>query len=74
MNETEYRPRAKWWGFVAGDFRYLMRYHHTFAIFSKERVLWAAYETKTDKQGVEFALRYFTETIKNDKKEISLQD
>lgn len=63
MKETEYKPRAKWWGFLVGTNsrkkRYLMRYHHCFAVFSKDAVLYANWETKTDKAGVVFAIEYF---------------
>lgn len=64
MKETKYKPRAKWWGFVSGANRYLMRYHHCFAVFSKDAVLYANWETKTDKAGVLFAIKYFKENIK----------
>jgi hypothetical protein len=63
MSETEKRPRAGWWGFVAREtgHRYLMRYHHCFAIFSGGQVLHATWKTITDKRGVEDALRIFEE-------------
>lgn len=64
MNETEFKPRAKWWGFVKDGKRYLCRYNHVFAIFSETEVLYYNYETRTDKAGVEFALKYFTENLK----------
>lgn len=38
-----------------------MRYHHRFAVFSANEVLFSDFETKTDKTGVEFALKYFKE-------------
>jgi hypothetical protein len=61
MNETEFKPRAKWWGFVENGKRYLCRYHHVFACFDlkKKKVEWAKYETITDKRGVAFAVEYF---------------
>jgi hypothetical protein len=62
MTETEFRPRPKWWGFVDGGRRYLMRYHHCFAVFSETEVLSASYQTVTDKRGVEFAVKHFLET------------
>lgn len=61
MGETQFKPRAKWWGYVKDGKRYLMRYHHNFAIFSATEVLFSNYETRTDKAGVEFALKYFKE-------------
>ena len=61
MNETKFRPRPKWWGFVKDGHRYLMRYSHCFAIFNSKEVLYYNYETITDKRGVEFALKYFEE-------------
>jgi hypothetical protein len=65
MNETEFKPRAKWWGFTDGNGkRYLCRYYHVFAIFSKTKVLFSTYETRTDKAGVEFAIKYFNEKLK----------
>ena len=65
MSETEFKPRPKWWGFVDDGKRYLMRYSHCFAIFSRDKVLYSNYETITDKRGVEFALKYFEENKKN---------
>ena len=59
MQETEFKPRAKWWGFVEGGKRYLCRYNHVFAVFSDKEVIQATYETITDKRGVEFAVKYF---------------
>jgi hypothetical protein len=59
MQETEFKPRAKWWGFVKDDTRYLCRYDHLFAIFSKDEVIYKSYQTITDKRGVEFAVKYF---------------
>ena len=59
MSETEFRPRPKWWGFVKEGKRYLCRYSHCFAVFSRSEVLYYDYETITDKRGVEFALKYF---------------
>lgn len=62
MGETEFKPRAKWWGYVdKNNERHLMRYHHRFAVFSATEVLFSNYETRTDKAGVEFAIKYFTE-------------
>ena len=61
MGETQFKPRAKWWGYVKDGKRYLMRYHHNFAIFSATEVLFSTAETKTDKAGVNFAIKYFNE-------------
>ena len=36
----------------------------SFAVFSKDAVLYANWETKTDKAGVLFAIKYFKENIK----------
>jgi hypothetical protein len=64
MNETEYNPRPKWWGYVKDGKRYLMRYNHNFAIFSDTEVEYSDYETVTDKKGVESAIKYFNEKQK----------
>lgn len=61
MGETKFKPRAKWWGYVKDGKRYLMRYHHNFAIFSATEVLFSTSETRTDKAGVNFAIKYFNE-------------
>lgn len=66
MGETEFKPRAKWWGYVSDGKRYLMRYHHNFAIFSANEVLYSNYETRTDKTGVEFAIKYFKQQLAAD--------
>jgi hypothetical protein len=63
MAETEYRPRAKWWGFVHEGHRFLMRYHHCWIIFSETKPIHINYETRTDKEGVLFALKYFKEQL-----------
>lgn len=68
MNETEFKPRAKWWGFVKDGKRYLCRYNHIFAVFSKSKVLFSDWQTRTDKAGVEFAIKYFNEQVEKDKK------
>jgi hypothetical protein len=61
LNEQEFKPKPKWWGFVNDGKRYLMRYHHCFAVFDLNSgdILFYNYETKTDKAGVEFALKYW---------------
>ena len=61
MLETELKPREKWWGFVSktNGYRYLCRYNHIFAVFSRTEVIYSNYQTKTDKIGVEFAIKYF---------------
>ena len=64
MNETEFKPRPKWWGFIHKGKRYLCRYNHIFAIFSDKEVLFKDYQTRTDKAGVEFAIKYFKENLK----------
>jgi regulation of enolase protein 1 (concanavalin A-like superfamily) len=61
MSEKTYKPRPKWWGFVKDGHRYLMRYHHCFAIFTQNEVVYYNYETITDKRGVMFAIKYFEE-------------
>ena len=70
MNETEYKPRAKWWGYVEGNYRFLCRYNHVFAIFEltkgEEKFArpFREIEKRTDKVGVDFAINYFKENIK----------
>ena len=61
LQETEYKPRAKWWGFVKDDKRYLCRYNHIFFVCDKDNILYSNYETITDKRGVEFAIKYFNQ-------------
>jgi hypothetical protein len=61
LQETEYKPRAKWWGFVKDDKRYLCRYNHIFFVCDNNNILYSNYETITDKRGVEFAIKYFNE-------------
>ena len=63
LNETEYKPRKKWWGFVRNGLRYLCRYNHIMCIFEGKKLVYKFYETKTDKVGVEFAIKH----INNDK-------
>ena len=64
MNETKYKPRKGWWGFVKDGKRYLCRYNHIFGIFSDSEILFTNYETRTDKAGVNFAINYFQQKIK----------
>ena len=61
LQETEYKPRAKWWGFVKDGKRYLCRYNHIFFVCDKNEILYVDYETRTDKVGVEFAIKYYNE-------------
>jgi hypothetical protein len=61
LQETEYKPRAKWWGFVKDDKRYLCRYNHIFFVCDKDNIFYYNYETITDKRGVEFAIKYFNQ-------------
>lgn len=64
MSETEYKPRKRWWGFVDTDgTRYLMRYHHVLAAFSDSKILFARYQTITDKRGVQFAIKHFKSSL-----------
>jgi len=64
MNETEFKPRKKWWGFTDSGKRYLCRYNHVMAIFSESEVLFAGWETKTDRAGVENAIEIFNKRKK----------
>ena len=59
MLETEFKPRAKWWGFVKDDKRYLMRYHHTIMVTDRSKILYTFWETRTDKAGLLFAISNF---------------
>lgn len=61
MSETKLLPRARWWGFVYDDNRFLMRYSHCLAIFDTKTLTvdYAAYETKTDRDGVVTALTHW---------------
>lgn len=58
LEETEFKPRKRWWGFVANGRRYLMRYSHCMLVADKGSILYTWHETKTDKLGVEFAIRH----------------
>ena len=64
MNETEFKPRPKWWGFVKDDKRYLCRYNHILGIFNiiTKKIEYYDYETITDKRGVEFAIKYWNDS------------
>jgi hypothetical protein len=64
MQETKFQPRKKWWGFTKDGKRYLCRYNHIFAVFSDTKVLFTDYQTRTDKAGVDFAVKYFNENLK----------
>jgi hypothetical protein len=66
MQETEYKPRKKWWGYVSNTngCRYLCRYNHIFGVFSSKEVIYSNYETVTDKKGVLFAINYFENNLK----------
>ena len=61
LEENRRTPRQGWWGFEEGGHRYLMRYHHRLAVFALDpkAVLYAAYETRTDRRGVEWAINHF---------------
>jgi hypothetical protein len=48
--------------------RYLCRYNHIFAVFSKDKVIFSSWETRTDKAGVEFAIKYFNENVNKNEK------
>lgn len=61
LSETEYKPRAKWWGFVKDGKRYLCRYNHVFFVADKDNIHYAHWETVTDKRGVQFAIKYYNE-------------
>ena len=71
MNETEYKPRAKWWGYVEGNYRFLCRYHHVFAIFelTKGAEMFCrplkGIEKRTDKAGIDFAIKYFKQNVES---------
>jgi hypothetical protein len=62
MNEDS-KPKKRWWGFLKDNKRYLCRYNHILAIFSKTKILYYNYETKTDKTGVMFAINYFQKNL-----------
>lgn len=58
LKETEFKPRKKWWGFVKDGRRFLCRYHHIMAIFENNQPVYTFHETRTDKAGVHFAVKY----------------
>ena len=58
LQETEYKPRPKWWGFVRDSKRYLCRYNHVMCVFKGKELLYSFSETRTDKAGVQFAINY----------------
>jgi hypothetical protein len=59
LQETEFKPRPKWWGFVNDGKRYLCRYNHVFLVMDKDNILYKDYQTVTDKRGVMFAIDYY---------------
>jgi hypothetical protein len=69
LQETEYKPKAKWWGFVKDGKRYLCRYNHVFFVCDENEILYVGIpsiytndnEYRTDKVGVEFAIKYYNE-------------
>lgn len=63
MNETKYKPRARWWGYVDNGVRYLCRYHHVLCIFKDKNNINGYWETKTDKIGVLFAIDYYKQNL-----------
>ena len=70
MNEIEYKPRKRWWGYISEDngFRYLCRYNHIIAVFSDQDLLMHLSEKDlkvTDKRGLLFAINYFNKNLKN---------
>ena len=64
LNETLYKPRTKWWGFRKDGRQFLCRYHHIMCVFEKGLPIHTFYETRTDKTGVMFAIRYMNECSK----------
>jgi hypothetical protein len=37
-------------------------------VFSKDKVIFSSWETRTDKAGVEFAIKYFNENVNKNEK------
>ncbi len=58
LSEKQFRPRAKWWGFQKDGKQILCRYHHVMAIFENGNPTYLFSETRTDKAGVNFAVKY----------------
>lgn len=58
LYETEYRPRAGWWGYADEHYNYLMRYNHKMMVWLPGWVLSTYAETVSDKRGIEFARNY----------------
>jgi hypothetical protein len=53
------QSKAKWWGYEKDGVRYLMRYHHKMLeIHNGKEIKNVWYETRTDKTGVEYAIKY----------------
>jgi len=60
LNQNEFKPRKKWWGFVKENKRFLCRYQHIMVIFENNKPVYVYQETKTDKAGVAFAIKYLS--------------
>jgi len=64
LRQTEYRPRKRWWGFKKDGLQYLCRYNHVMCVFDPSGDLLYKYQlTRTDKAGVEFAIKHVKEKI-----------
>ena len=63
LSETEYKPRAKWWGFEKHGHQFLCRYHHLMAVFKNGEAVFTFAETRTDKAGLNFAIQYMKNKI-----------
>lgn len=58
LEQRDFKPRKKWWGFVKENKRFLCRYQHIMVIFENNTPVYVYQETKTDKAGVSFAIKY----------------
>ena len=58
LAQKEYKPKRRWWGFVEGECQFLCRYNHVFVIWRGKDVIFANYETFTDRIDVAFAIRH----------------
>ena len=57
LNKTKMEPRKGWWGVCHNGKHYIMRYAHTILIFDDIQAAIVECCTRSDKRGIEDALR-----------------
>lgn len=58
LQQSVFKPKKKWWGFKKDGLQYLCRYNHIMCVFDKSKPIYLYQETKTDKIGISFAIKY----------------